>query len=121
MQTLAERLSTTANVGTVFGELIQGCGKTVISIARVRYCPGSGGGGVHKESRQGFLGGSRGGRVGDRHARRGPGGADTDARFVRPFDARRAAGLVAARRRDGYYFAACAALAMSRWRSADER
>jgi len=55
VQTLAKHFSTTANVGALFGEPIQGCGKTVIPIARVRSCPALEAAACTRTSRQGFL------------------------------------------------------------------
>ncbi|HAL48293.1 MAG: hypothetical protein FI707_03005 [SAR202 cluster bacterium] len=67
LDSIADRLHTSASAATVYGDPVEAEGKTIISVAKVRYGFGAGGGeGVSEESedsadKEGFGGGGGGG------------------------------------------------------------
>jgi uncharacterized spore protein YtfJ len=91
---LAERFSTSGKVQTVFGEPIEGHGRTIITVARVSYGLGGGGGGENKSQAEDAVGGSGGGGginvnpIGVLEI------SDAGTRFIRFFDPKLAARLV---------------------------
>ena len=100
LTTLADRFSTTGKVQNVFGEPIEAHGRTIITVARVRYGLGAGGGEGSETppdaagaKKAGFGGGGGGG------VQVTPVGVleitEAGARFVRFFDPQMAAGLLA--------------------------
>jgi uncharacterized spore protein YtfJ len=92
LQSLAERVSGSASVRSVFGEPVVSGDRTVIPVARVRY--GFGGGGGSHRGEEGTGGGGGGGGVTAR-----PVGvveiSPEGTRFI-PFDERRAKGMALA-------------------------
>src|SRR5208283_1588667 len=91
---LADRFTTAGKVQTVFGDPIEAHGRTIITVARVKYGLGAGGGGENKSQSEDAVGGA------------GSGGGisvnplgvleitDAGTRFIRFFDPKMAARLV---------------------------
>jgi uncharacterized spore protein YtfJ len=96
LTTLADRLATTGKIESVFGQPIEGHGRTIIPIARVKYGLGAGGGGENKSGQQDAVGGAGGGGgvevtpVGVLEV------SDAGTRFIRFFDPKAAARLIVA-------------------------
>jgi len=92
---LADRFTTAGKVQTVFGEPIEAHGRTIITVARVRYGMGAGGGGENKSQSEDAVGGAGGGGG----INVSPIGVleitEAGARFVRFFDPQMAMALVA--------------------------
>jgi uncharacterized spore protein YtfJ len=90
---LSDRFATTGKVQTVFGEPIESHGKTIITVARVQY--GLGAGGENRSGSEDAVGGSGGGGG----VKVTPMGVievtDGGTRFLRFFDPKLAARLVA--------------------------
>ncbi len=90
LQSMSERFAVGANVKQVFGEPIESGGKTVIPVARVRYCLGGGWGGGEQKgvATERPLAGGGGGGGGAVTA--SPVGAleisDSGVRFIRFYD-----------------------------------
>jgi uncharacterized spore protein YtfJ len=63
LTTLSDRFATTGKVQNVFGEPIEAHGRTVITVAQVKYGLGAGGGGENKSGQEDAVGGA-GGRGG---------------------------------------------------------
>ena len=95
LTSLSERFAATGKVQTVFGEPIEAHGRTVIPVARVQYGLGAGGGGENKSGSEDAIGGSGGGGG----VNVTPMGVieitEADTRFIRFFDPKMAARLVA--------------------------
>src|SRR5690349_8664473 len=93
---LSERFAATGKVQTVFGEPLEAHGKTIITVARVKYGLGAGGGGENKTGAEDAVGGSGGGGG----VKVCPIGVievtDAGTRFIRFFDPKMAARLVGA-------------------------
>jgi uncharacterized spore protein YtfJ len=96
LTTLADRFSTSGKVQTVFGEPIEAHGKTIVTVARVSYGLGAGGGGENKSQSEDAIGGSGGGGG----VNINPIGvleiSESGTRFIRFFDPKAAARLIAA-------------------------
>jgi uncharacterized spore protein YtfJ len=92
---LSDRFATTGKVQNVFGEAIEAHGKTIIPVASVKYGLGAGGGGENKKGSDDAIGGSGGGGG----VKVTPIGVievtETGTRFIRFFDPKMAARLVA--------------------------
>jgi uncharacterized spore protein YtfJ len=93
---LSDRFATTGKVQTVFGEPIESHGKTIVTVARVQYGLGAGGGGENKTGSEDAIGGSGGGGG----VNVTPMGVievtDSGTRFIRFFDPKLAVRLVGA-------------------------
>ena len=63
LQTMAERVSASASVTTVYGDPVTAGDRTVIPAAEVRYAFGGGGGRPARDSADASSGGGGGGRV----------------------------------------------------------
>ena len=61
LTTLSYRFATTAKVQNVFGEPIEAHGRTIITVAKVSYGLGAGGGGENKSGQEDAIGGAGGG------------------------------------------------------------
>ena len=90
LQSVAERVSTTASVKQVFGEPIERAGRTIVPVARVQYGFGGGYGGGEKEgvdAGRPLAGGGGGGGGG---VKASPAGVleitDAGTRFIRFVD-----------------------------------
>ena len=92
---LSDRFATTGKVQNVFGEAIEAHGKTIIPVASVKYGLGAGGGGENKKGSDDAIGGSGGGGG----VKVTPIGVievtETGTRFIRFFDPKMAARLIA--------------------------
>jgi uncharacterized spore protein YtfJ len=61
LTTLSDRFATSGKVQNVFGEPIEAHGRTVITVAQVKYGLGAGGGGAKKAGAEDAAGGAGGG------------------------------------------------------------
>ncbi len=90
LQSVSERLATSADVKRVFGEPIQVGGKTIVPVARIRYGMGSGWGGGEQEGGVADRPLAAGGGGGGGGVMASPVGAleitDTSVRFIHFFD-----------------------------------
>ncbi len=95
LTSLADRFATTGKVQNVFGEPIEAHGKIIIPVASVKYGLGAGGGGENKSGSEDAVGGSGGGGG----VKVTPLGvievSESGTRFIRFFDPKMAARLVA--------------------------
>jgi uncharacterized spore protein YtfJ len=95
LTSLSDRFATTAKVQTVFGDPIEAHSRTIIPVARVKYGAGAGGGGENKSGTEDAVGGAGGGGgvvvtpIGVLEV------TETGTRFIRFFDPKMAARLVA--------------------------
>ena len=96
LTSLSDRFATTGRVQTVYGEPIESHGKTIITVAQVKYGLGAGGGGENKSGSEDAVGGAGGGGG----VKVTPVGVievtDGGTRFIRFFDPKMAARLVGA-------------------------
>ena len=96
LTTLSDRFATTGKVQNVFGEPIEAHGKTVITVAQVKYGLGAGGGGENKSGQEDAVGGAGGGGG----VKVSPVGVleitEADTRWIPFFDPRATARLIVA-------------------------